>query len=98
MLRRIRKGLHRMFHRAESEAELRDEIAQYIEMATEDHMRAGLPRAEAERRARVEFGSVESAKEGVRTAGWDGALYSLSRDAAYALRGLRRNPSFTIVA
>jgi putative ABC transport system permease protein len=87
-----------MLHRRETDAELSDEIAQYIELAAQEHMRAGLPRDEAERRAHAEFGGVESAKEGVRAAGWDGALQSIGRDVGYAFRGLRRNPGFTVVA
>lgn len=96
--RSITHGLRRLFRRAEADQDLDDEIAQYLAMAVEEHMRAGMSRADAERAARVQFGGVESAKEGVRSAGWDGALDTLRRDMAYALRGLRRNPGFAIVA
>src|SRR4051812_1628007 len=96
--RAVTQGLRRLFRRAAADQDLNDEIAQYLAMATEEHMRAGMSRRDAERAARVQFGGVEDAKEGVRSAGWDGALDTLRRDVAYGVRGLRRNPGFAIVA
>jgi predicted permease len=96
--RSITLGLRRLFARARADRELDDEVAHYIEMATEAHVRAGVPRREAERRARVEFGGVESAKEAVRSAGWDGMVEAVWRDIVYGTRALRRSAAFTIVA
>src|ERR1043166_2632559 len=96
--RLVSLGLRRLFRKSAAEQELSDEVAHYLDMAIAEHMRAGLSRDEATRRARMDFGGVESAKEGVRAAGWDGWLESVRRDIGYGARGLRRNPGFTIVA
>lgn len=96
--RAITRGLRRLFRRDRAEQELNDEVEHYLEQATLAYMRDGCSRSEAARRARMEFGGVEDAKESYRNAHWDGWLDVLCRDVAYAARGLRRNPGFTFVA
>jgi putative ABC transport system permease protein len=91
-------GLRRLFRKTVVEQELTDEVGHFLEMAIQERMRAGMPRADAERAAQIEFGGVDAAKEGVRAAGWDGAIDTLRRDIAYALRGLRRNRGFAVIA
>jgi putative ABC transport system permease protein len=84
--------------REERERELREELDAHFQMHVEDNLRAGMPPAEARRQAALRFGSVDSAKESVR-AGWTVAFLETSRqDLVYALRGLRRNPSFSLTA
>src|SRR5437870_1933648 len=97
-VRSISLGLRRLFRRSVAEQELSDEIAQYLEASADEHMRAGLSRDEAMRRARVEFGGVEAAKETYRAAGWDGAIDTLVRDTQYALRGFRASPGYFLLA
>jgi predicted permease len=93
----ITEGLRRLFRRKEIDDELDDEVAQFLEASAREHMARGLSRADAERAARIEFGGVESAKENIRAAGWDGALDSFTRDVSGGVRALRRNPTFAAV-
>src|SRR5690606_18892833 len=64
-LRSLWRGLCR---RADVEAEMREEFRHHIALRTEDLIGRGLPPAEAARRARIEFGHVESHSEDARAA------------------------------
>jgi putative ABC transport system permease protein len=84
--------------REDRERELRDELEAHFQMHIEDNVRAGMTPAAARREALLRFGSVESAKESVRS-GWTvGFLETLRQDLVYAMRGLRRNPAFALTA
>ena len=84
--------------RAGREAELDRELQSHLEMAIALRMERGESRADAERNARREFGNVTHVAEVTRDM-WGGRrLDTLRRDLAYAWRGLRRSPTFTVVA
>ena len=86
------------FARRRRDAELEEEISSHFRLAVEDRMSRGAARAEAERAVRREFGNVLGVKEATREA-WGGQwLENVWRDAGYALRSLRRTPSFTFPA
>ena len=87
------------WHSRESrEAELDQELRAHLEMAIALRMERGESRADAERNARLEFGNVTHVAEVTRDM-WGGRrLETLSRDLGYAWRGLRRSPTFTVVA
>jgi hypothetical protein len=78
------------------ERQLHDEIAFHLESRTADLIKAGLCEREARRRARVEFGSVESYKEQTRDVRSPRRLEDLSRDLAYGFRSLRRSPALVL--
>ena len=88
----------RFFRRRKFENEMNEELRFHIEAYTEDLIRSGLDRSEAERRARVEFGSAEAAKDECRQSWGFQALDEFREDLRYAFRGLRNNPGFALVA
>jgi predicted permease len=83
--------------RDRAERRLDDEIRSFVEMATAERVREGVPVAEARRLALLELGGVDQVKERVR-AGRHGALLDdVGRDVRYAFRLLGRQRTFAVV-
>jgi putative ABC transport system permease protein len=79
-------------------AELDEEIKSHFAMAVRDRVARGESAGEAHAAVRREFGNVTHVKEVTHDA-WGGAwLERLAQDLRYAIRSLRRAPTFTIVA
>jgi len=92
----IRYRVRAMLRRDSVERELSDELRFHIERETEKNERMGLSHAAAERRARLEFGGVERAKEASRDKRGTVLFETTLQDVNYAIRGLRSKPAFTI--
>ena len=67
-------------------------------MAADDDMRKGATAAEARRRAALQLGGLEQAKERVRSGRHGAWLDMVGRDIRYGFRQLRRNPAFSAIA
>jgi predicted permease len=90
--------LRSLFRHRAVEAELSEELQFHIQRQVEKYVRSGLPRGEALRRARLEFGGLDSVRQECREARGVSLAYQLSQDTRYALRMFARNPGFTAAA
>ncbi len=78
--------------------ELSEEIHAHLEEKVEELVAEGMPREEAIRSARREFGNVGLIEENSREVWTWPSVEEIFSDIRYGLRALRRNPVFTTVA
>jgi PadR family transcriptional regulator PadR len=85
-IRKIARGLRSLFRKQQVEQELSEEIAAFAEMAAQEKMKRGLSRQEALRAVRLESGTVEIAREEVRSATWESFVEDFWRDIRFSVR------------
>ncbi|MGH7464338.1 MAG: ABC transporter permease, partial [Longimicrobiales bacterium] len=88
--------LREYFRRSQVDAEREEEFAFHLEMQTAHNRRAGMSEEEARRAALLTFGGVERFREQTRDARGIVAVENILRDARFAVRRLRRSPSFSL--
>ena len=97
MFRRVVGGIRALIRNGHVERELDAELREYFDTAVDRRMSAGMSRAEAERAARVDMGSLEALKDHVRDAGWESRIGTVLQDLRYAVRMVRRAPGLAVV-
>lgn len=94
----MRSLIRALLRRGKLENEMDTEIGFHLQSYADDLIRSGVSPEEASRRARLEFGGMESHKHGMRDSLglrlWD----EFRADVVYGLRMLKRSPVFTAVA
>src|SRR3984885_8585457 len=83
--------IRREFHESQREKSLDKELQFHLDRQIADNVAAGMRHEEARRRARLEFGTLDSVKEEVRDTRWEMRLENVFRDVRYAARSLRKD-------
>jgi predicted permease len=86
----------RFFRRARWDRERAEELQSYLDIETEENIGRGMSPNEARRAALRKLGNTFRIREEIYQMNTIGLLDSLGRDLRFALRGMRRNPTFTV--
>ena len=87
-----------MSRRKRSADDFAEEIRAHLALEADELEASGMPKEDAERRARASFGSVAVARERFNLRGRILWLDDLLRDIQYGIRMMLRNPALSIVA
>ena len=88
----------RLLYRDRMEAQLDAELRDHFERLVAEFTARGRTVAEARRLARLELGGFDQLKEACRDVRGTRGLEELAQDVRYGIRGLRKQPAFTIAA
>ena len=89
--------LRSWFRRDAHARDLEEEIELHLELKQKEHMARGASSEEARRRAQLDFGNANLARERSRERWGFVQLGDLRRDIGYGVRQFARNPSFTAI-
>ena len=98
LLSKLSSFWRNLLHKTQIEQDLDEEARSYIEMLTDEKVKAGATPQEARRAALIEFGGLDQVKEQVRDVRVGAFLEILWYDTRHAARSLAKNPGFAAVA
>jgi predicted permease len=90
--------LLRLFRRRRRDRDVAREIAAHLDAERAENLARGLTAEEADRRARIKFGSARRIHEDLWQQNSLAPFENLARDLRYTIRTLARTPGFTLTA
>lgn len=94
----LKRRLRMLFHRAQFQRDLDEEMRLHVDLRREQQMAAGLTPAAARAAALRRFGNTTRLREQSQSAwGWEW-LETLLQDASYGVRSMLRTPGVTSIA
>ena len=94
----LKERARALVFRRREERELDEELRFHAQMDAERREAAGAAPGEARRQSAIALGHAEQVKEEVRDARGTRGVENILSDIGYAIRGLRKNPGFALVA
>jgi predicted permease len=94
----ISARLRGLFAHKRLAGELDDEVRFHLDMQIEENLKAGMKPAEARYAALRSFGAIEPMKEKYRERSAFTMVETTAQDVRYAVRTLRKNPTFAMTA
>ncbi len=96
-LHSIITGVISLLHKKRRNAEIDEELLDFLHHSIDDRVRRGLSREQAVRAARAEMASAETVKHKVWSSGWESKAEQFWSDLAYTLRRIVRMPGSVFV-
>src|SRR5512143_98420 len=92
LLHSLTLRLKALLYRTRADQDAVDEIQHHLALETQHNRELGMRTTDAERKARLDFGSIEAIREAERDARGSRWFHDFTGDVRYALRSLRRSP------
>jgi predicted permease len=96
--RRFLRRVSAFFSKRALDGELESELESHLQLAIDEYVAGGMAPAEARRKALIDFGGAQQAREKHREARGLMHIDILLQDLKYTIRKLMREPGFAVVA